>query len=299
MSKKIISFLIAIVSGLLLSTWIAYGKSTIVMATIGDDPSAKIKTRQPFMDYLAENLHNAGIQKGKIIVVEDIYQVAELFNEGKADIFVDSPFPTVMLSHLASTKMLLRRWKKGVAEYYSVIFVRKDSGISTLDDLKGKMISFEDASSTSGYFLPKTVLLDYGLKLKEKKRMSSPVSPNEVGYTFSQGDETTMVWVLRNKVQAGAIDYPNFVEDAKGKEDELLILYQTEPVPRHIISYRHDLPSPLVKAVENTLLAMDQSEEGNTILQGYERTKKFDALPPQSTQVLNNMKRYVKLELEE
>lgn len=278
---------------------IVFAQSLLTMAVIGSDPVDKIKKQQPFIDYVAEKMSDVGIEKGKIIFVEDIYQIADLFQSGKADIFIDSPFPSVMLNELVDTQFLLRRWKKGVAEYHSVIFVKAESGISTLNDLKGKMISFENSSSTSGYFLPKTLLLNNRLKLREKKHLTSRVSPKEVGYIFSEGDETTMVWVLRDKVHAGAIDYPNFIEDSKGKEKQLKILHATDPIPRHVVSCRKGLSAGVVNALKKVLLNMDQTKEGKEILTGYGKTKKFDLLPPQSIKVLQNMKQYVKLELNE
>ena len=38
--------------------------------------------------------------------------------------------------------------------YYSIGFARKDSGIASLDDMKGKSFGFGDPNSTSGYLIP-------------------------------------------------------------------------------------------------------------------------------------------------
>ena len=42
----------------------------------------------------------------------------------------------------------------GSTYYYSVLVVRADSGIKTLDDMKGHSLAWADPNSTSGYLIP-------------------------------------------------------------------------------------------------------------------------------------------------
>ncbi len=42
----------------------------------------------------------------------------------------------------------------GSTGYYSIGFARTDSGITSLDDAKGKNFGFGDPNSTSGYLIP-------------------------------------------------------------------------------------------------------------------------------------------------
>ncbi len=42
----------------------------------------------------------------------------------------------------------------GSTGYYSIGFARKDSGIASMDDAKGKIFAFADPNSTSGYLVP-------------------------------------------------------------------------------------------------------------------------------------------------
>ncbi len=299
MDKKITIILLVLVFNAMVLSAATPRESTLVLVCIGKDVSKKVRSRQPFMNYLAKHLQTEGIQKGQVKVVDGIPRVASLLNSGKADIFVDSPFPVLLVDHLANIEYPLRRWKKGVAEYSSVIFTRKDSGIRELADLKGHKISFEERFSTTGYFLPKTILLDNQLRLKALRSRNSIVSPDEIGYLFSEGDETTMVWVLRKRIQAGAIDQPNFVEDARDQAANLHVIYESEPVPRHLFAYRSNLDKKLTAKLQSVLLNMDQTREGREILKSYQKTRKFDKVPSKSIALLNNMKRYIKLELDD
>ncbi len=48
-------------------------------------------------------------------------------------------------------------------DYFSVLVVRRDSGINTVADLKGKRIAFNDIASTSGHIGPSLVLAAAGI----------------------------------------------------------------------------------------------------------------------------------------
>jgi phosphonate transport system substrate-binding protein len=48
-------------------------------------------------------------------------------------------------------------------EYYSVISVKKGSGITSLADLKGRSFAFVEPASTSGHLVPKTELMKAGI----------------------------------------------------------------------------------------------------------------------------------------
>jgi phosphonate transport system substrate-binding protein len=255
---------------------------TIRIGSISDEPANEIRKFSPIARYLARALKSEGVDDGRVVVARSIHQMAAFLLEGKADIFIDSPFPAVAVSRLSGSKLLLRRWKKGTREYHAVIFVRKDSGINRLEQLNGRMIAFEVPYSSSGYFLPKMSLIQKGLKFIFKRDALDPVAPDEVGYTFSRDHENTMVWVLRGKVSAGALDNRSFLKYAKGSLSQLKILHKTFPIPRHIVSYRASLAPSLVLRIKKILQGMEGAEEGKRILMEFEKTTKFDEIPDES-----------------
>jgi len=56
----------------------------------------------------------------------------------------------------AVTPVLTTKQEDGSTGYYSIMVARKDSGIKTLADAKGKKLGFADPDSTSGYLVPLT-----------------------------------------------------------------------------------------------------------------------------------------------
>jgi phosphonate transport system substrate-binding protein len=193
---------------------------------------------------------------------------------------MESPYPTYVVNsvHGAGT-LLLRRWKSGMADYRSLIFTHRISGIQRLEDLRGKLIAFEDPESSSGYFLPKLFLQRNGLRLAEKPGPDANVGAAEVGFVFARSQENLVDWVLTKKVAAGAFSNDDHAALDEKKRNDILVLAQTDLLPRHLLSVRKDMPLGLVGRLEKTLLAMHEDAEGRKILQNIDGTTKFDLLP--------------------
>jgi phosphonate transport system substrate-binding protein len=263
------------------------------LGSISKDPQKEIEKFLPLARYIEKNLQPSGITDVKVVVAKSIPHMASLFNADKIDIFIDSPFPIVAVRCLSKTKLLLRRWKKGSRAYYTVIFVRKDSDIKELDELKGKKIAFDDPFSSSGYLLPKVSLMNEGFRVIPVKSISDNVKSNEIGYIFSYDDDNTLFWVSRGYVAAGAVDDQNFFHSAKKYKDSLRIIYRTLPIPRHIVSYRANLRPWLVARIKGILIQMEYMKEGRETLRKFEKTTRFDNLSPDDLAVLEKIQSFL------
>jgi phosphonate transport system substrate-binding protein len=82
----------------------------------------------------------------------------------------------------------------GSSGYYSIMVARKDSGIKTLADLKGKKLGFADPDSTSGYLVPNVAL---------PKEIGMPVKQYFSETGFGGGHENLVLAVLDKKFDAG------------------------------------------------------------------------------------------------
>lgn len=251
----------------------------LLVGSISSRPDTEIARFQPLVEYLAAELKGNGIDLVRMVVAKDIPAMAEMMASQQVDIFLDSTYPTLAVSRLSGSKILLRRWKNGMAEYRSLIVVPTDSPVHSLADLKGKMVAVEDPSSTSGYFLPKSALLGAKLKLRELSDFRSSVSPEEVGLVFSRGNETTFLWVLRGMTAAGAVEEADLTDFLKAQPAALRVLYQTEYVPRQLVSFRKTLDPALADRVRAVLIGMEHTAAGRKALRAFERTTRFDDLP--------------------
>ena len=166
-----------------------------------------------------------------------------------------------------------------MGDYRSLLFTNKENGAARFEDLRGKIIAFEDPGSTSGYFLPKLFLLKKGLTVTEKPGLEAKVSPKEIGYIFTYSDNKIVELVLAKKVAAGAFSDDDYSTLDENHRAAIVILGQSEPIPRHLVSVRKDLPPETMKRLKEILLAMHLDEEGQKILRQTDNTAKFDLLP--------------------
>jgi phosphonate transport system substrate-binding protein len=233
-----------------------------------------------FVRYVARRLSATSAVEGKIVVAPTAFQMAKNLEQKRVDFYLESPYPTYLINYAhGAGKTLLRRWKGGMAEYQSLIVTKRSGTIKRLEDLRGKTMVFEDPGSTSGFLLPKFLLQRNGFKLKEKGRFDPYATETEIGYLFAKSQEKLVDLVLTGQAQGGAMSDDDFAAlDAKKKSD-LLVLAQTEKVPRHLVSVRIDLAPMMAGRLEEILLAMHEDSEGRRILHDTDQTAKFDRLP--------------------
>lgn len=163
--------------------------------------------------------------------------------------------------------------------YYSVIFTRKGSGIQTLEDLKDKDFNFVDPASTSGHLFPKAHLIKHGID-----------PDTDMNTVFAGGHVSSVLSVWNGKSDAGAtletnlfrlqeagqIDFCGYPDGDYGirrtqeeidavyeqcPEGNLVILSQTDPIPRTPWAIRQDLPASLKQACKEALLDIKNHPE--------------------------------------
>lgn len=232
-----------------------------------------------FVRYVARKLSPTSTIEGRVVVAPTVLQLAKLLEEKKVDFYMDSPYPTYLINGKGSAQLLLRRWKGGMAEYRSILFTTRGSETTGLEDLRGKIIAFEDPGSTSGYFLPKVFLLRKGFQLTEKPAFDAKVAPKEIGYIFAYSAGKIIDLVLSNKVAAGAFSNDDYERLDEKRRAGLTIMAETEMFPRHLVSVRRDLHPTLKIRLKDILLSMHRDDEGQKILQEIDNTTKFDMLP--------------------
>ena len=232
-----------------------------------------------FVGYVARKLSSTPVIAGTVMVAPSALQLVKLLEEKRVDFYMESPHATYLINRLGSATLLLRRWKGGMGEYRSIIFASKENGLARVEELRGKMIAFEDAGSTSGYFMPKLLLLNKRLMLTEKPGLDAKVSAKEIGYIFAGSDKNILNFVLAKKVAAGAFSNDDYAGAGEKEKAAIAVLAETTSMPRHLVSIRKDLPQPVAKRLKEILLAMHEDAEGRAILQRADNTTRFDLLP--------------------
>jgi len=135
------------------------------------------------------------------------------------------------------------------------IIVRVDSPIQTMEDLRGKRISFLPPSAMPGHLMPKAFLLDNGLAAGEDYTIVEVVNMN-----------LSINAVVAGDVDAGAAGVVAFETLPDETKPQLRILAETPPQPPVVIAVRGDLDPALQEEIAAALLALNDSEEGLAVL---------------------------------
>ena len=254
---------------------------TLVIGKITNNPKKHFSSLKPIVKYAAARMHDLGIQHARVLIAKDIEQMAGYLREGRVDWVAETPFTAVDLHDRADAEFLLRRWKQGAATYWTVFFARRDSGIDSLDNLKGKTIAFEHPRSTTAYHIPASILIRRGLKLVklDSHRQSPPA--DAVGYVFAADEINTSTWVYSRLVTVGVFSNLNWANEshlpAKFKR-EMKIFYRSKSFPRGLELVRADLDPAVKQRLKQILLETHRDPRAQQALQDYDRTTRFDEI---------------------
>ena len=141
---------------------------------------------------------------------------------------------------------------------YGMIVVRKDSGIKTVNDLRGKTISFPSPTALIATMLPKFVLLKAGLNVE---RDAKPVYVGSI--------DSVVMNVYSGLSAAGGI-YPGTWDEMKRQHPEIIdaleIKWRSVPLANTAFVARADMPNAHLNAIAKVLFDLDKTEEGRLIL---------------------------------
>jgi phosphonate transport system substrate-binding protein len=254
---------------------------SITLGLVSEVDKAAIEDHfRELVNYVARKLSPGSPVNGKVVVASTPLDLVKLLQQRQVDFYLESVYPTYTINYVhGAGKTLLRRWKGGTAEYQSLIFTKRDSGIRRLEDLRGKTIVFEDPGSTSGFLSPKFFLQRNGLKLAEKRPGDGTPGAELVQYFFALSQSKLLDVVLTNQAAAGAFSDDDFANLSDKYKSAINVLAQTERLPRHLVSIRSDLSPAVTGRLEAVLLAMHEDAEGRRILNNTDQTAKFDRLP--------------------
>ncbi|MBT3197066.1 MAG: PhnD/SsuA/transferrin family substrate-binding protein, partial [Gammaproteobacteria bacterium] len=140
------------------------------------------------------------------------------------------------------------------------------------------------------YFLGKSELIRRGLQPIEEPGDKKIVTDNSVLYHFSGSDKSTISWVLRNRVEAGIINNHKFDSLKERIRSRLKVIHHSPAVPRHVVSFRPGFSADTISQISRVLIAMESDRTGQSVLQQFQKTKKFDLISKQTQQNLQQLK---------
>ncbi|MEP5152235.1 phosphate/phosphite/phosphonate ABC transporter substrate-binding protein, partial [Planktotalea sp.] len=156
----------------------------------------------------------------------------------------------------------------GSIGYHSIGFARVDSGLASLDDVKGKVFGFGDPNSTSGYLIPSIEIPeitgatmdsgDYFGEVKftgghEQTILAVKNGDIDAGVTWADGqgnwEDGYNFGALRKAVDAGLVDMNDLVE-----------IWRSKLIPGEPIVMRNALPDSVRASVTEIMDTLGETD---------------------------------------
>ena len=231
-------------------------KNPIVMSFV---PSGDTQEIIASGDAIADMLQEETGLVIKANVGTDFAAVREAMGAGQAHIGWLNTFNYVLANEKYGVDAGLVTERFGSTSYKGQFNVLADSGITTLDDLKGKVICWVDPNSTSGYIIPRIMLKAEGIDPD-----TDFANQIEAG---SHNNAITQVYNGDCDVSTTYADARSSVEkDLPDVKDKVVVLAVTSDIPNDSVSFYKDFPADKRQKIEAALLAFAATEEGKEIL---------------------------------
>ncbi|WP_345295709.1 phosphate/phosphite/phosphonate ABC transporter substrate-binding protein [Luteimonas vadosa] len=249
----------------------------LVLGRISDDPNAHYRQLKPLLDYVVPRMADVGIREGRILMARDRKQMDSYLRRGRVDWVTETAASGMQLQMGAGAEPLLVTERSGVSRYRTVFFARTDSGIASLEDLKGRSVAFQNPNSTSAYYMPALTLIERGLPMEILLSPRDRPVADSVGYLFARSELNISTWVHKRLVDAGAmsnLDWrsPQRVPDLYRRD--MMVFHETPEYPRALEMVRGDL-APAIKARlrEVLIAAADDPDASEAMLRFFKTTR--------------------------
>ena len=201
-----------------------------------------VEDLKPISDYLSERL---GV-KVEAFTASNYIGVVEGLGSGSVDFGIIPPFSSLLAQKQNNAKPILTsKGKTGKPGYTAELYVRKDSGIKSLQDVKGKKVAFVDPSSSSGYIYPGAMLVNAGLNLDK-----------DISYQFSGGHDKSLQLLLNKDVDViatfdGVED--RYAKDFPQAKTDIQKLATSDMIPGVMVTTSDKMDKELQEKLEKAL----------------------------------------------
>jgi phosphonate transport system substrate-binding protein len=191
----------------------------------------------------------------KGFVTLDYGSAIEAMRSSRADLAFVDPL-AFMMAHeqMGARPLLLEIYGSGKPTYHSCIWVRKDSGIKQLGDLRGKSIAFADQVDMSGHLMPRDIFVRSNLL--SAKRIEGEFFKQVY---FAGGDEQAMRAMFNGFTDAAGVSQYAINLLRIDEREQVKAIATSIESPSHLLMARPGLSDELANRIKQVLLALDKS----------------------------------------
>lgn len=214
---------------------------------------------EPLASYLSKKIDT----KIRLTVYPQYGNIIDSFTSTGMDGAFFGSFSYVLAHARVGIEVLARPVNlNGSSMYHGLIFVRKDSRIKSVNQMKGKRFAFVDKGTTAGYLFPLAYFKKHGKDYRTLLKESY----------FAGTHEDAILDVLNRKAEIGAAKntiYERLAASDDRINKELVIMERSPEVPENGLAVRKGLDDSLKKRLREALLKMHEDPEGAGILEAF------------------------------
>jgi phosphate/phosphite/phosphonate ABC transporter binding protein len=196
---------------------------------------------QPLMDYLSTAMG----RRFDLQISSHFDEAMAQMKGGELDFCFMTSVTYIDAHREAAAEAVARIMRNGKPVHRSVIFVRDDSTVTQVEDLKGRSMAFVDQHSASGFIIPRVLLRQAGIELE-----------NLAYHNFLGYHEDVVEAVLKGDFDGGAVMEDSF--DASSVRGLRAVAYSDE-VPQFSIVASREAEPAVRRQLYDALMALTKS----------------------------------------
>ncbi|WP_425608452.1 phosphate/phosphite/phosphonate ABC transporter substrate-binding protein [Thermomonas mangrovi] len=270
--------------------------TVLVLGRVSDDPKSHYDQLKPLLDYVVPRMASVGIRSGRILMARDLQQMASYMRRGQVDWVTETSGNAALLERRAAARSLLVTERDGATRYHSVLFVRRDSSIRSLRDMRGHSVAFQSPYSTSAYYLPASMMLEADLRIEPLLTPMDKAPPDAVGYLFARTELNITTWVHKRLVDAGVLsnlDWGNPQRLPPAFARDFRVVATSAEVPRAIILTRSGMDPKVEARLREVLVEAAQDPDAGEVLRRFIGTSRFVPVSADDRRALDELARGV------
>lgn len=214
-----------------------------------ESPAEMFMRFTPLAEYLSKKLG----RRVDLKLAMDFEETVDAIGQNVTQLCFMTPSTYAEAHRKYGVDVIVKALRDGKPYQHSVIITSAEKGINSVGELKGRSFAFGDFYSTSSHIVPRAILLEAGVELKDLSY-----------YDYLGHHDDVAKAVLKGEFDAGGI-----MEDTayKFKDQGLKFLKISEDIPEFNVCVNKSLSKEEVSMLRSALTALtDASAEGGLVL---------------------------------
>jgi len=223
------------------------------------NPNKLMEAYRPLIDYLNSRVKGAMF---RLEASRDYASYEEKYRARKPEFLLPNPWQTLQAM---KTGYRVIAMAGEPFDFRGIFIVRKDSGIRTPQDLRGRAVSYPSPTALAACIMPQYYLYRQGINVNR-----------DIENRYVGSQESSIMNVYLKKTAAGATWPPPwraFQKDYSIEASELKVAWETGPLINNSVMIRGDIPAEVREQVKKHLTDLHKTGPGKAILAGMETAR--------------------------